>query len=447
MTVDAIRWTNNSVLAFAGDNDPIEYIEKIARETVLSAMDQGYTGPPYEPSFLARMMKIAVEADASISDARTLPNGDGLKIQYNPTQSRQRVRFSVAHEVAHCLFPDVADKVRNRGGDQSIHDDWQLEMLCNIAAAEFIMPVGSLPSRETTPAIETLMVERNRYDVSAEAYLIRTAKTAEDAIMMFCAAPLPRNSEPEYYRVDYTFGSRNWPFERSNDLRFDRTSCVSNCSAIGYTSSGVELLPGIGEVEVEAVGVSSYPGSAYPRVVGLIRTERRPSLNEKIKFVHGSALEPRGKSQKIICQVVNDRARVWGGGMARHTGNAFPHAHDEFKSWMADLPPKSALGKAHISSEFDGVRIASLVAQVGIGRSAGPRIRYSALEAALESTVQAAVMTKSSLHMPRIGTGQAGGSWSIIEEIIRSLVKDKELNITIYDLPPKRNQRQPSLFD
>ena len=76
-------------------------------------------------------------------------SGDAGRIEYNPNRPRERRRYSVAHEIAHTLFPDCAKRVRHRGshhGKRPGSDDWQLEALCNIAAAEILMPVvGTLP--------------------------------------------------------------------------------------------------------------------------------------------------------------------------------------------------------------------------------------------------------------------------------------------------------------
>ena len=137
-----IKWTNSSVLRFANGRNPIDAIEHTARNQVLVAMDAGWQGPPFSPIALAGIKGIPVEANADVRDARTVAIEGTLRIQFNPTQPRERVRFSIAHEVAHTLFADAADKDRHRGGDGS-RDNWQLEMLCNIAAAEFVMPVGS----------------------------------------------------------------------------------------------------------------------------------------------------------------------------------------------------------------------------------------------------------------------------------------------------------------
>jgi hypothetical protein len=50
--------------------------------------------------------------------------------------------------------------------------------------------------------------------------------------------------------------------------------------------------------------------------------------------------------------------------------------------------------------------------------------------------------------MPRIGSGQSGGSWETVEEIVRETVIPKGIAVTVYDLPPKRqNDNLGPLFD
>lgn len=130
-----IHWTNSSVRKFASDVNPVEVMESRIRSIVLKAMDEGWSGPPFDPVELARVLKLPIEARGDIPDARTIPRDETLVIEYNPLRPRARVRFSIAHEIAHTLFSDCADAIRNRGGNaKPVADDWQLEMLCNIGA-------------------------------------------------------------------------------------------------------------------------------------------------------------------------------------------------------------------------------------------------------------------------------------------------------------------------
>ncbi len=148
----------------------------------------------------------------------------------------------------------------------------------------------------------------------------------------------------------------------------------------------------------------------------------------------------------MICQLVNDRARTWGGGVARLTAKKFPQAQQEFASWLIQTQKRTRLGKVHFSSEKNGVVIASLVAQEGYGPSDVPRIRYASLEQCFASVAEFAGKTGASVHLPRLGAGQSGGKWDTVEEIIRDTLIAKHLPVTVYDLPPKRQAEEAQLF-
>lgn len=138
------HWTNESVVAFAGQKDPVEVMEGKARTLALNAMDAGWDGPPFDPLALAQWLGIPIEARGDIPDARMVPMPDGVLIlEYKPMRPRGRLRFSIAHEIAHSQFSDCAAEVRNRGKTTTqAPDNWQLEVLCNIGAAELLMPLG-----------------------------------------------------------------------------------------------------------------------------------------------------------------------------------------------------------------------------------------------------------------------------------------------------------------
>lgn len=103
-----VRWTNPSVRRFAGNRDPVQAIVDRARDLTLRAMDEGWPGPPFDPSELAKWLNLDVIPCADIRDARIVPKPDlGLSIEFNPNRSRGRVRYSIAHEIAHSLFPDA----------------------------------------------------------------------------------------------------------------------------------------------------------------------------------------------------------------------------------------------------------------------------------------------------------------------------------------------------
>ena len=50
------------------------------------------------------MLEVQIEANSSVADARLVATESCPKIEFNPQQPRERVRFSIAHEIAHLLY-------------------------------------------------------------------------------------------------------------------------------------------------------------------------------------------------------------------------------------------------------------------------------------------------------------------------------------------------------
>lgn len=307
------RWTNKSVMAFAKGLDPVRLVERKTRDLVLHAVEQGWSGPPFDPIRLADILKIEIAPRDDIRDARTVSVGTkGARIEFNPNRSRGRVRFSIAHEIVHTLFPDFAERVRNREAHSAlIGDEWQLELLCNIGASEIIMPIGSfqeLKGRALT--IDHLMEERKKHDVSVEAVLIRAVKLTEHPCAMFCASRMEEGQFSGRYRLDYAIPSTTWARSLPTMKYIPKDSVVRQCTAIGYTAKGKEAWgEGSETIAVECVGIPPYPGARYPRVAGLLQEvrSRKESVAPGILFLRGDALAPRGGGNKVIAHIVNDK--------------------------------------------------------------------------------------------------------------------------------------------
>jgi O-acetyl-ADP-ribose deacetylase (regulator of RNase III) len=448
------RWTHESVLRLAGDRDPVAVVTERARELVMRAMDAGWTGPPFDPLTLAtQFLKMELVASDDVSDARTVPTSTGARIEFNPNRPRERRRYSVAHEIAHTLFPDCTERVRHRGSHHTDAkpQDWQLETLCNIAAAEILMPIGSLPAPNPAAfSIDMLTRVRPKYDVSMEAVLIRAAHIADFPCAVFAASRLESGMSLGRYRVDYAMGSHNWrpPAARGQLLPLD--SVANQCTAIGFTAKDDESwISGEEAVRVECVGIPGFPGSAYPRVAGiLIPAAVRAEEAHGITYLKGNVLEPRGTGPKVLVHVVNDATPNWGGrGVAVAIRNRWPQVQEDFCNWVAASRANLKLGRVRLFDIGSSLTIASVVAQHGYGESATPRIRYSAIESALRHVAQLAAERAATIHMPRIGTGYGGGVWFVIQEIITNTLCSSGLPVTVYDLPNAAPPSQTTLFE
>lgn len=429
-----MRWTNESVLQFAGTSDPIKSVEDAARALILRAKDSGWSGPPYNPAKIADIIGVPIRANAGIPDARTVPTNGGIVIEYNPTHARERVRFSLAHEIAHLLFPDHADQIRNRAKIEQ-GDDWQLELLCNIAASEFIMPFGSFLTSQDDPPITALMENRKALDVSAEAFLVRYVKESDRPISLVVLTP---NNE-QVYHIDYIVQDRFLSAPEKYNVELPEDTTIKQCIAIGMTATFEENWFGKAKELIECVAIPNRRGSVFPRIAALVHHQSQQETRPiSITYSHGDVRYLYGEGPKIFCQLVNNAARRWGGGVAKQTARRFPSAEAQFGDWLIALPRDERLGKVSFIQARDNLYIASLVAQEGFGPSPGRRLSYSALNRALGQVKNLAEQYSASVHMPKIGTGAAGGDWKIIEEIINERLVRFGIKVTVYTPAPSK---------
>lgn len=429
-------WTNPSVLSFAEGEDPVIAMESRARQLVLQAMDDGWGGPPFDPLALATLLNIRTEARGDIPDARLRPLDSGhLVLEYNPMRPRGRLRFSIAHEVAHSLFADCSEEVRHRNGDTaSRRDNWQLEVLCNIGAAELLMPLGSFPQlADSVPTIRQVAEIRKTFDVSVEACLIRSIKLATSPSAAFCASFHP---EDNAYRVDYVIPAPGWSCPIRPGQSFANEGVVSEASAIGFTSIGDEELQG-NSYRIECMGLAPYPGSLVPRVVGILRPNQDTEFNHpSLSEVVGDVLSPHGSGPKLIAHVVPNTPAQWGGrGFAHQVKKQFPNVWNQYKLETVAADRIPALGQVYIGAHRNGISFAHMVAQKGYGAIKGQRLSYAAFAACLSQVREKALEIGASVHMPRVGTGHGGANWEVIKELITEELVDKGVRTTVYQLP------------
>ena len=410
---------------------------------VLDAMERGWSGPPFDPFQLAELLSIDVVPSQDVLEARTATVGSKFRIEYNPNRGVNRARYSIAHEVAHTLFSDCAEAIRHRKPYHSGEgDSWQLEMLCNIGAAEILMPVGSgLECPVHSDDFSKLLDLRQQYKVSTEALLLRMARLC--GLCVFSASIDARSNRPT---VNYVISSS--PELRVREgMSLPSNSIVTHCTAIGFTAEGSETWPIVGPIKVQCVGIPPYPGQTKPRVLGILRD---PNLAQpespKITYVRGDATRARGSGSKILTLLVNDKAQTWGGGLSLAVRRKWPEVQKAYTNWFTREVRSPRLGQVHFSNAEDGLVVASVIAQAGYGESVRPRIRYRALERGLGEIREKAEQIQASIHMSRLGCGEAGGNWNVVGELVELSLTSHGIPVTVYDLPGKTMpERQPSL--
>jgi len=447
--VTSIEWTNPSVKKLAGNAEPTSAIIQWTRKIILKAMDEGWQGPPFDVFSLAHRLGLSVVPREDVLDARLVVKMGGAQIEYNPNRSLSRIRFSVAHEIAHTLFPDYEESIHNRSGETERADEWQLELLCNIAAAEILMPTGPswIDQERIAVTIDNTIEVSDKFRVSMEAALLRLGKSTIQPVTIFAAAR-ERDEKNADFRIDYVVNSPTSSVNLRAGMKIPSESVLSECTAIGWTAKKREKwIADLPEFDVECVGVAAYPNNIYPRVIGIVRTKKKADSEPlAIHYLVGDATKPRGEGQKIIAHIVNDKSKKWGAGFGYAVTDKWPKVAKDFSRWATK--ENLNLGNYHFYDISEDLHIFHMVAQHGYGPSASPRIRYRALSSCLDSLSKIALKLSATVHMPRIGTGFAGGNWSVVSELIDEMVIKRGVAVTVYDLRgKKRVKKRKTLLD
>merc|ERR1712157_599162 len=106
-----------------------------------------------------------------------------------------------------------------------------------------------------------------------------------------------------------------------------------------------------------------------------------------------------------------------------------------YRQWhKAGADMNFGLGRVQLITLTDALALANIIGQNGIKTgSKGPPVRYEAIECGLAAVCAHAATDGASVHMPRIGSGLAGGEWEKIEVIIQGMSKKHDVDIYVYE--------------
>src|SRR5216684_423513 len=463
-------WKNSSVLKFAGARDPIKAITEKAQDVVFKAMEEGWNGPPFDPIALAQILNIRVVplnnvGGDAIRDARIVADkSGGLTIEYNPNKSQARIRYSICHEIAHSFFFDCGEKVRHRLAPEEMHGaDRQLELLCNLGAAELLMPIGSFPQiAHNKVTMSKILDLRKQFEVSTEAVLLRIVKLSEDPLAAFSAVASEAGGARRY-AIEYCVTSKDWDVMLRPGFVLPERTALTQCIAIGFTTEASEIWKGeMGQIDLEAVGVPPYPVPAetrtpdyylskaratqtIPRVVGFIRPKsHQKSTRPTVTYLKRDATTPTDASPTVIAHIVNDKTPNWGAGFGRFLAKKWPEVQENFRRLWTDRG-RLQLGTAYLTEVSPTLAVFHMISQHGYGSSPKPRLRYEELRQCLRLLADAALSRHARVQMPRIGAGEAGGSWPVIEEMIQDTLCRRGIAVTICDLPDTHTKEAAQL--
>lgn len=148
----------------------------------------------------------------------------------------------------------------------------------------------------------------------------------------------------------------------------------------------------------------------------------------------------------MIAHCCNDLG-YWGAGFSGQLSRLYPIAEQQYRLWARTkfLPDNSksltsgsfALGEVQFVRVSDELAVANMIGQHGVRRArfSEKPIRYDALEHALKTVASIAKVNEQSVHMPKIGSGLAGGDWAKISVMIHEVFAKAEVRVFAYEIP------------
>ena len=152
-----------------------------------------------------------------------------------------------------------------------------------------------------------------------------------------------------------------------------------------------------------------------------------------LSYIVGDATKPAPPGNKIIAHICNDIGK-WGRGFVMALSKKWPQTRQDYLVWFeGNYPLAFQLGEVQFVQVEPDIWVANMLGQHGIRsrKQSAPPIRYDAVRRGLAKVAMFAQDKNASIHMPRIGTGLAGGKWELIEPIIKAELR--ELQTFVYD--------------
>lgn len=447
-------WKHKSVVRLMEESEcdnPILEIRNRARKTVLVALENGWQGPPFNAIELAKLLKYEISPNDSIYDARTIAQKkETYLIEYNPFQKPTRMNFSIAHEIAHTLFSDCHEQIRNREEDPE--ENSELEQLCNIAAAELQLPYVVFPNDANSLDdinIPNLVLLAQKYKSSLESLFISLVQVIDRP----CAILICTFQSENQLVIDYSKSSSSFKTKIPNKFVVPEESEAYHCATPGWSASETIKWPFLDKNHnIYCVGLSPNRKEKKGRVgIVIVPNDSNELLqNRKINIEFGDATKPRGKGTKIIAQVVNTSGGL-GIGFGKALAKNYPSIKDELKKWKENKK-EFRLGKSQLIQVSGDTYVFQMLAQNGLFTKDGKiPLEYTSLQQCLAELREHSLELNAKIYMPLIGAGQAKGDWTIIEGLIYSELVNNGVKVNIYILAGKVANFKPksslSLFN
>ena len=148
-----------------------------------------------------------------------------------------------------------------------------------------------------------------------------------------------------------------------------------------------------------------------------------------IRYINGDATRPQGDGLKLLAHIVNTSGG-WGRGFVLAISSRWTEPERRYREWHKSKEG-FVLGEVQFVKVEEDIDVVNMLAQCGYATPTKPAIRYDALEICLTKVAKGARQLGATIHMPRIGCGLAGGTWSEVGKIVEETLHD--FDVCVYD--------------
>jgi len=153
-------------------------------------------------------------------------------------------------------------------------------------------------------------------------------------------------------------------------------------------------------------------------------------VSGSLTYLTGDATQPADRPA-VIAHICND-VGGWGAGFVLALSNRWPEPEAWYRKWH-ESGEGFDLGATQVVLVEPGLYVANMIAQHDIRpRDGVPPIRYEALRSAL-ADLDDKVAPETTVHMPRIGCGLAGGTWDEVGPIVKDTLVAAGREVFVYD--------------
>ncbi len=163
-----------------------------------------------------------------------------------------------------------------------------------------------------------------------------------------------------------------------------------------------------------------------------------------VTYLKGDATRPTTFGPKIIAHIVNDRGG-WGRGFVMALSQRWYEPERSYRNWYRYRSRNNfRLGEIQLVEIEADLWVCNMLAQKGYG--AGNRgqhqtsepntetpLQYDELASCLNRLALQARRLGASVHMPRIGTGLAGGRWERVGPLVEAASALADVAVFVYD--------------